>query len=195
MKDILLTALVGYISFFVALFVHESAHSWMAWRKGAADGPLSIRYLPYLFLPISPHLDDDKYNRLPSSDKVKILLAGVGMNLIVWGVSLVLLGMWRAQLPQYWQVFLLFLALANMAEWASYLTVGAIYPISDIKLVLAELPRLSAAVFYLPGVALLTIGIYLMSNLIPPDQRTLYWVYFAVVFLLLSGSRVLLTSN
>jgi hypothetical protein len=185
----------AYLSFFVSLLVHEMAHSAVAWKKGAASALISVSFLPHLYLPMSPKLDESKYEVLPSGDKVKILLAGLTANLLVWGLAALVLRFFGSSLPALLYSFILFLALANLAEVASYATVGAVRPVSDIKFLLAEFPRLPAAAIYVPSTLLCVCFVYLTSRLFPAQAEVAYWAFFITVYVLLGGSRIVLTSD
>jgi len=87
------------------------------------------------------------------------------------------------------------LALANLAETASYTTVGTARPISDIKDLLAELPRLPAAAVYVPSTLLCGLFVYFSCQLFPARQAAAYWAFFFAVYALLSASRIVLTSG
>ena len=192
----LLTALgTAYLSFFLALFIHEAAHSAVAWKKGATSAPISVSFLRYLYLPMSPKLDETKYGDLPSGDKVKILLAGLSANLLVWGLAAFVLWILRDSLPAFLYSFVLFLSLANLAEAASYTTAGAVRPVSDIKLLLDELPQLPTAAIYVPASLLCVFFVCLTARLFPARAALAYWVFFFAVYAVLCGSRIVLTTG
>lgn len=192
----LLTTLgTAYLSFFVSLLIHEASHSAVAWRKGAASTPISVSFLPYLYLPMSPKLDETKYGSLPSGDKVKILLAGLSANLLVWGLAAFVLWILGDSLPAFLYSFVLFLSLANLAEAASYTTAGAVRPVSDIKFLLDELPRLPAAAIYVPATLFCAFFVYLTTQLFPVQAELAYWVFFFAVYAVLCGSRIVLTAD
>jgi hypothetical protein len=191
--DAFVTPVMACLAFVLSLLIHELSHSTAAWIKGVARSPLSIRLLPYLCVPIAPDLEEDKYEALASRDKVFILVAGLAANLLMWGVAILVLSVLRSGLHPVLYGFVLFLALANLAEAASYTTVGAAHPISDIKALLAELPRLRASAIYIPSTFLAGLSVYLSSQLIPERQAVAYWAFFFSVYVLLSGSRIVLT--
>ncbi len=85
------TPVMACLAFVFSLLIHELSHSTVAWIKGAARSPISVRFLPYLYLPIAPNLDEIKYEALASREKVHILLAGLGANLLVWGLMILIL--------------------------------------------------------------------------------------------------------
>jgi|GEM_PF-1551173 len=188
-----LVPILAYSAFAISLFAHEAAHSLVAWRRGVAARPISVRFIPWMLVAYTPILDKRKLKCLERRARIQIHGAGIAANLVIWVVAgAILVGAGGLLHPALY-LLLLLLMLANLAEAASYLTFGAIWPVSDVRWVLKEFPGTATAAIYLPGGILTGCLLWATTLFFRSGHMAVCWAFFWSEFVLLSSSRIVLT--
>ena len=81
---------------------------------------------------------------------------------------------------------------SNFTELESYITFGAISPISDVKFIL-QVAKKQNHVIYIPGIVFLLVGIYFLQVYILKENEFGYLIYLAVFYITACSSRIILT--
>jgi hypothetical protein len=189
---ILFYVVTGYLAIWITLFLHEFSHASFGWLFGVCKSPISIGYLPGFKLPMTPLIDENKIKTLTRNKKILIHAAGLLMNLIM-SILISIIYLNNSVLSNgYIHVFVILIIISNFAELESYITFGAIKPISDVKFILQCLNQKNFTI-YIPGLILLFIGIYLFCTYILQGNELGYLIYFSVFYITACSSRIILT--
>lgn len=190
--NMVLIITIGYIAIWTTLFLHEFSHAFFGWLFGVCKSPISIGYLPWVKLPMTPLIDDNKIKELNSYKQILIHSGGLLMNLfLALGISFIVLK-YPTIFKSYTRVFILLFTVSNFAELESYITFGAIKPISDVKFIL-QVTKVKSYIIYIPGVILLCLGMTLLQKYILQESEFGYLIYFMLFYAVACSSRIILT--
>lgn len=190
--NIILHIFLGYLAVWITLFLHEFSHAFFGWLFGVCKSPISIGYLPVVKLPMTPLLDDIKVKKLNIHKQILINGGGLLINLLICIVLSLIALKSPVFINSYIRVFVLLIIVSNFAELESYITFGAIHPISDVKFLL-QATNQKGYVIYIPGLILLITGIYFLQTYLFRDNEFGYLVFFVVFFITACSSRIILT--
>ena len=188
--NIIVIIMIGYITVWITLFLHEFSHAFFGWLFGVCRSPVSIGYLPLIKLPMTPLLEEIEMNKLSKSKQLLIHSGGLLMNLFI-SASLLLFNN-TSIFTEYSRMFILLFIVSNFAELESYMTFGAIRPISDVKFIL-ELINQQRWSIYIPGILMLITGIYFLCTSLLQKNEYGYLIYFIVFYGIACSSRIILT--
>lgn len=183
---------IGYLAVWITLFFHEFSHAFFGWLFGVCRSPLSIGYLPIVKLPMTPLLDENKSKMLDKYKQILIHSGGLLMNLLMFVLVSILILVNAITPTSYMMTFLLLFIMSNFAELESYITFGAIKPISDVKFIL-KITGIKNYIIYIPGLILLIMGVYFLQTYIIPKGQFGYLIFFAVFYATACCSRIILT--
>jgi hypothetical protein len=190
--NIILYIIIGYLAVWSTLFLHEFSHAFWGWLFGGCKSPVSIGYLPVIKLPMTPLIDEKKVKKLASYKQLLIHAGGLLMNLLMFIlVSLIVLKN-PTFFSSYIRVFILLIIVSNFAELESYITFGAIKPISDVKFIL-QVSNKNNSMIYIPGIILLLVGVYFLQTYILKENEFGYLVFLAIFYVTACSSRIILT--
>jgi hypothetical protein len=190
--NIILYIIIGYLAVWSTLFLHEFSHAFWGWLFGVCQSPVSIGYLPVIKLPMTPLIDEKKVKKLASYKQLLIHAGGLLMNLLMFIlVSLIVLKN-PTFFSSYIRSFILLIIVSNFAELESYITFGAIKPISDVKFIL-QVANKNNSMIYIPGIILLLVGVYFLQTYIFKENEVGYLVFLAIFYVTACSSRIILT--
>lgn len=189
---VILHIVIGYLAVWITLFFHEFSHAFFGWLFGVCRSPISIGYLPIIKLPMTPLLDENKLKLLNKHKQILIHSGGLLMNLIMFILGNILILSDVITSTSYIMTFLFLFTISNFAELESYITFGAIKPISDVKFIL-KAANIKNYVIYIPGLILLIMGIYFLQTYIIPKGHIRYLIFFVVFYATACCSRIILT--
>jgi hypothetical protein len=179
--NIIVIIIIGYIIVWITLFLHEFAHAFFGWLFGVCRSPVSIGYLSLIKLPMTPLIEEIEMNKLSKSKQLLIHSGGLLMNLfLLISASLLLLNN-TSIFTEYSRMFILLFIVSNFAELESYITFGAIRPISDVKFIL-ELINQQRWSIYIPGILMLIIGVCLLYTSLLQKNEYGYFIYFIAFY-------------
>lgn len=183
---------IGYLAVWITLFFHEFSHAFFGWLFGVCKSPISIGYLPIVKLPMTPLLDENKLKMLDKYKQILIHSGGLLMNLLMFVLVSILIVVNAITPTSYMMTFLLLFIMSNFAELESYITFGAIKPISDVKFIL-KIANIKNHIIYIPGLILLIMGICFLQTYIIPKGQFGYLIFFVVFYATACCSRIILT--
>lgn len=190
--NVILYTIIGYLAVWITLFLHEFSHAFLGWLFSVCKSPVSIGYLPGVKLPMTPLIDESKIKKLDTYKQILIHAGGLLMNLLMFIiVSLIVLRNPTLFNP-YIRAFILLIIISNFAELESYITFGAIKPISDVKFILQAANKKSY-IIYIPGAILLLAGLYFLKVCILQENEFGYLIFLAVFYVTACSSRIILT--
>ncbi len=190
--NITLYIVIGYLAVWSTLFLHEFSHAFLGWLFGVCKSPVSIGYLPGINLPMTPLIDENKIKKLVPYKQILIHAGGLSMNLLMFILVSLIVLINPTFFNSYFRAFILLIIVSNFAELESYITFGAIKPISDVKFIL-QVANKKNYMIYIPGVILLLIGIYFLQAYILQKNEFGYLIYFAIFCVTACSSRIILT--
>ncbi|WP_291580072.1 hypothetical protein [Clostridium sp. UBA6640] len=183
---------IRYLAVWITLFFHEFSHAFFGWLFGVCKSPISIGYLPVVKLPMAPLVDQNKLEMLDKYKQILIHSGGLLMNLSMFILVSILILVKVITPTPYMMTFLLLFIMSNFAELESYITFGAIKPISDVKFIL-KVTGIKNYIIYIPGLILLIMGVYFLQTYIIPKGQFGYLIFFAVFYTTACCSRIILT--
>ena len=190
--NIIVIIMIGYITVWITLFLHEFSHAFFGWLFGVCKSPVSIGYLPVVKLPMTPLLEEIEMNKLSKSKQLLIHSGGLLMNLFLFISASLLLFNNTSIFTEYSRMFILLFIVSNFAELESYMTFGAIRPISDVKFIL-ELINQQRWSIYITGILMLITGIYFLCTSLLQKNEYGYSIYFIAFYGIACSSRIILT--
>ncbi len=148
---------ISYAALYLVILFHELGHSLFYQIYGAKKNFLRVTVRPYLFFSTPAPVDEAAEKRLSDGQNLVISYAGIAVNLIMalcsygvlrYGVS-VAGGFWN----DYVLLFLYQTVTLHLAEAISYLVIGNIYLVSDMKNISELVPWLRVPNFLVGLVA------------------------------------------
>lgn len=138
---LLLSILISYGAIYLVILLHELGHSFFYWKYGCKENWLKVTVKPYLFFSTPRPVDEEKVEKLTKKQDLIILYAGILINLIsaLIGIVLVL----NIEINIYYiRLFLEQFITLHLAEMVTYLVIGNIYLVSDMKGIAKINPKL-----------------------------------------------------
>lgn len=187
MYDWILYTLIGYFTLYAVVWLHEVGHSFWYCVFGCKKNVFNVSVKPYIFFSTPEPVDPKKEAALSKKQILAVSYGGVGANalwIIVSGTVLNYGGFEnRFVLTALW----LFLTL-HFAEIVSYLFIGDIFPVSDMKAIAEAEPALRW--INLAAGVVLTVSYLCLFKMIPSEFFTFTLTINAVVVLGMCAGRI-----
>ena len=194
--------IISYVSLYLVILFHELGHSLFYQIYGVKKNFLRVTVRPYLFFSTPAPVDEEAAKGLGTGQNLMVSYAGVAVNLIIALCGYGVLRYGASVAGGYWNDYvLLFLCQTvtlHLAEAVSYLVIGNIYPVSDMKNIAELVPWLRIPNFLagllvcLPYLMLLRriSGVFLPAVLISNGLTVVCMGVGRVIFTVLeSGNR------
>lgn len=189
MKTIL-SIITGYIALYTVIWMHEVGHAFFYQLFGCKKCFLHVSVKPYLFFSTPSPVDEYKADRISPHQDLIISYAGIGVNLAAALVTGCLL--WKhgpkQSLPG---LFLLQFLTLHLAEAVSYLLIGNLYPVSDMKNISDIVPQLRFVNLF-AGI-LICIPYIIILMRIPNDFLAIVLFYNVFTILCMGIGRIVFT--
>ena len=111
---------------------HEWGHSIFYWKFGCKENWIKVTVKPYLFFSTPRPVDENKANLLKDKEDLIISYAGIAVNLIVAFLAFALNYFYSIN-NDYVNLFIAQFISLNLVEAITYLVIGNIYLVSDMK--------------------------------------------------------------
>ncbi len=137
----LVYVVLGYAALYSVIWLHEVGHAFFYQLYGCKRCFLHVTVKPYLFFSTPRPVDEELAGHLPPRRDLVVSYGGIGVNLaaaLVTGVILLQMG----KIHPFLHFFLLQFLTLHLAEMVSYLVIGNLYPVSDMKNISDICPRL-----------------------------------------------------
>lgn len=102
------------------------------WKYDCKDNWIKVTVKPYLFFSTPRPVNDDKVEQLTDKQNLVISYAGIVVNLIVAFFGVILISIFPI-INKYMSIFISQFISLHLAEAITYLVIGNIYLVSDMK--------------------------------------------------------------
>jgi len=139
--DFLLKVIISYFALYLVILFHEWGHSLFYWRYGCKKNWIKVTVKPYLFFSTPRPVDEKKAEQLTNKQNLMIGYGGIAVNLIVTLIGVTLSSIYSTN-NYYIILFISQLISLHLAEAITYLVIGNIYLVSDMKQIAKINPKL-----------------------------------------------------
>lgn len=130
--NIILEIIISYLTLYLVIWLHELGHSFFFWKYGCKENWLKVSVKPYLFFSTPAPIDQEKAEQLKPKQYLIILYAGIAVNLILAFIIAVVNQLYPIK-NNYIELFIYQFITLHLSEAISYLVLGNIYLVSDMK--------------------------------------------------------------
>lgn len=186
----LVYVVLGYAALYSVIWLHEVGHAFFYQLYGCKRCFLHVTVKPYLFFSTPRPVDEELAGHLPPRRDLVVSYGGIGVNLaaaLVTGVILSQMG----KIHPFLHFFLLQFLTLHLAEMVSYLVIGNLYLVSDMKNISDICPRLRIVNFCIG--LLICVPYFAIFWRIPEVFFPVILFYNAVTILCMGIGRVIFT--
>ena len=179
---------IGYIVMYAAIWLHEIGHSLFDYRFGAKDNWLKVQVKPYIFFSTPGPIDADVWRSWKDYQHVLSAYGGIFANALWALVTAIIIAVLPVNNIYLSMALWLFMTL-HIGEIVSYLFIGSIYLVSDMKIVAEHMPRLR-----LPNIAVglvATVLYVLLLTRVPAEFRTFIIIWNVISVLSMCMGRII----
>ena len=133
--ELVFKIIICYFALYLVILLHELGHSFFYWKFGCKENWIKVTVKPYLFFSTPALVDENKADLLKDKDDLIISYAGITVNLIV-ALLAVVLNYFYSSNNVYVNLFISQFISLNLVEAITYLVIGNIYLVSDMKILL-----------------------------------------------------------
>lgn len=130
--ELIFKIIISYFALYLVILLHEWGHSFFYWKFGCKENWIKVTVKPYLFFSTPAPVDGNKADLLKDKDDLIISYAGITVNLIV-ALLAVVLNYFYSSNNVYVNLFISQFISLNLVEAITYLVIGNIYLVSDMK--------------------------------------------------------------
>lgn len=188
--NLLLKFIVSYFALYLVILFHEWGHSFFYWKYDCKDNWIKVTVKPYLFFSTPRPVNDDKVEQLTDKQNLVISYAGIVVNLIVAFFGVILISIFPI-INKYMSIFISQFISLHLAEAITYLVIGNIYLVSDMKSINKINPKLRPINFILGLIVSIFYFYYLfqLSN----DILGIVILFNLIVIICMGVGRILFT--
>lgn len=129
---LLIKILISYIVLYIVIWMHEVGHALFYWKFGCKKNFLHVTVKPYLFFSTPAPVDENKLELITSKQNLCISYAGIIVNILSAAIMGVVINTIKFS-NNYLVLFIYQFETLHLAEAISYLVLGNIYLVSDMK--------------------------------------------------------------
>lgn len=130
--DLLFKIMISYFTLYIVILFHEWGHSFLYWKYGCKDNWIKVTVKPYLFFSTPRPVDEIKAEQLLDNQKLLIAYGGIIVNLISSILGIIITSMYSIN-NEYITLFISQFISLNLVEIVTYLVIGNLYLVSDMK--------------------------------------------------------------
>lgn len=183
-------AILGYTALYSVIWLHEVGHAIFYQLFGCKKCFLHVTVKPYLFFSTPRPVDEERANHLPPRKELMVSYGGIGMNMIAALLTALIMAQMK-DTDRILRFFLLQFLTLHLAETVSYLVVGNLYPVSDMKNISEVCPRLRVVNFCIG--LLICIPYFVILRGIPSAFIPVILAYNAMTILGMGIGRIIFT--
>lgn len=188
--NLLLKLIVSYFALYLVILFHEWGHSFFYCKYDCKDNWIKVTVKPYLFFSTPRPVNDDKVEQLTDKQDLFISYAGIIVNLIVAFLGVILIWIYPIT-NKYMSIFISQFISLHLAEAITYLVIGNIYLVSDMKSINKINHKLRPINFVLGLIVSIFYFYYLFE--LPKDILDIVVIFNLIVIICMGVGRVLFT--
>lgn len=188
--NFILELIISYFTSYLVIWLHELGHAFFYWKYGCKDNLFKITVKPYLFFSTPAPVNEEKSNLLTQKQDLMISYAGIIMNLIfaflAYEVKIVC-----TLKNSYFELFIYEFITLHLAEVISYLVLGNIYLVSDMKNI-AEIKPMLRPLNFIIGL-LISIKFFQLIRQVPDKIFYVVLIINLLVIFCMGLGRIVFT--
>lgn len=130
--NLIFIIIISYLTLYLVIWLHELGHSFFYWKYGCKENWLKVSVKPYLFFSTPAPVDEEKAEHLTTKQNLPILYGGIVVNLFLAFMIIIVIEITSIS-NNYIELFLYQFVTLHLSEAISYLVLGNIYFVSDMK--------------------------------------------------------------
>ncbi|MEG1254278.1 hypothetical protein [Clostridium sp.] len=188
--EILKNILIGYLTLYFVIWLHEVGHAFCYWKYGTKKNPLLVSVKPYIFFSTPLPIDLEKEKLMSEKQKFNTSMAGIIVNLTFAFISMFIILLIGVK-DNLVFLFLFYFATLHFSEAISYLTISNIFLASDMKSIAKYNSKLRIPCFLIGCLGLVCL-VYLISMSL--YSWRIYLIIFNMIAMLCMGiGRIIFT--
>ena len=190
--ELVLCFAIAHLVLYAVVWLHEIGHALWYRRYGLKRDWWKVQVKPYLFFSTPGAVDEDAWQALEPMQVVSIAYGGIMANALFAVLSGALILALR-DADSYLQLALWLFMTFHMGELVSYLLVGSIILVSDMKLVHTYLPG-ARVPNILVGTIILIAYLYVLS-MVPEGSKLFVLIWNAATVISMCAGRIVSTAR
>ena len=188
--NLIFIIIISYLTLYLVIWLHELGHSFFYWKYGCKENWLKVSVKPYLFFSTPAPVDEEKAEHLTTKQNLTILYGGIVVNLFLAFMIIIVIEITYIS-NNYIELFLYQFVTLHLSEAISYLVLGNIYLVSDMKGIANIKPILRPINFIL---GILTSVIYfIFIKQIPQYILPVILTFNLIVIICMGVGRIIFT--
>ena len=188
--QVLLSLLIGYVALYIVIYLHEVGHAIWYCRFGCKKHWYHVTVEPYLFFSTPLPVDIEKADNLSSNKDIIVSYGGILNNLIFTFIAYFLIS--RINIMDYYlSLFLWMFYTLHISEIVSYMFIGNLYLVSDMKNIAKRKPLLRWVNLVI-GI-ILTLGYVWILTTIPQELFIYILIYNLLTIVCMGLGRIIFT--
>lgn len=188
--NLIFIIIISYLTLYLVIWLHELGHSFFYWKYGCKENWLKVSVKPYLFFSTPAPVDEEKAEHLTTKQNLPILYGGIVVNLFLAFMIIIVIEITSIS-NNYIELFLYQFVTLHLSEAISYLVLGNIYLVSDMKGIANIKPILRPINFIL---GILTSVIYfIFIKQIPQYILPVILTFNLIVIICMGVGRIVFT--
>ncbi len=183
---------IGYMILFAVVWLHEIGHALWYPKFNLRKAWWKVQVKPYIFFSKPGAVDEKVWQNLTPTQYVLIAYGGIMANAAFAIISIPLI-IAVGNGNQYLQVALWLFMTLHVGEIVSYLFIGSIFLVSDMKIVNQFMPRLRVPNLII-GTALTIAYLFLLIN-IPKEFNIFVIIWNIITVLSMCAGRIISTAK
>ena len=179
---------IGYVVMYAAIWLHEIGHSIFDYKFGAKDNWMKVQVKPYIFFSTPGPLYADVWSNWKPHQHVLSAYGGILSNAIWASITGIVIAFLPIKNVYLSMALWLFMTL-HIGEIVSYLFIGSIYLVSDMKIVSEHMPKLRLPNLVI-GLVATIFYIFLLSR-IPAEFQAFIIIWNVVSVLSMCAGRII----
>lgn len=187
---LLLEIIISYLTLYLVIWSHEIGHSFFYWKYGCKENWLKVSVKPYLFFSTPAPVNEEKANQLAAKQSLIISYGGIAVNLLLAFIFLIVAKIYSMQ-SDYLELFIYQFITLNLSEAISYLVLGNIYLVSDMKAI-AELKPILRPVNFIFGI-IISAAYFIFISQLPQQIFPIIIIFNLIVIICMGAGRIVFT--
>ena len=188
--ELLLKILISYFALYIVILFHEWGHSFLYWKYGCKDNWMKVTVKPYLFFSTPRPVDEEKAGELSDKENLLISYGGIISNFIFSILGFILISQFSIN-NSYINLFIHQFISLNLVEIITYLVLGNIYLVSDMKGIAEINPKLRPVNFFLGVIIAIFYFKYLLE--LPKNILGIILIFNLIVIICMGLGRIIFT--
>ncbi len=188
--NLIFIIIISYLTLYLVIWLHELGHSFFYWKYGCKENWLKVSVKPYLFFSTPAPVDEEKAEHLTTKQNLTISYGGIVVNLILAFMIIIVIEITSIS-NNYIELFLYQFVTLHLSEAISYLVLGNIYLVSDMKGI-ANIKLILRPINFILGI-LTSVIYFIFIKQIPQYILPVILTFNLIVIICMGVGRIVFT--